>query len=86
MPQVIGIPKETYPDEKRVATVPEVVTKLIGLGFAVTVESGAGDAASFYDDAYAAAGAKIAASAAGALVERRHRLQGARPFEPQKSR
>ena len=61
MPQVIGIPKETYPDEKRVATSPEVVTKLIGLGFAVTVESGAGDAASFYDGAYAAAGAKIAA-------------------------
>ena len=64
MPQVIGIPKETYPDEKRVATSPEVVTKLIGLGFAVTIESGAGDAASFYDGAYAAAGAKIAATAA----------------------
>ena len=64
MPQVIGIPKETYPDEKRVATAPEVVTKLIGLGFAVMVESGAGDAASFYDGAYAAAGAKIAATAA----------------------
>ena len=59
MPQIIGIPKETYPGEKRVATAPEVVTKLVGLGFAVAVESGAGDGASFYDDAYAAAGAKI---------------------------
>ena len=64
MPQVIGVPKEIYPDEKRVATAPEVVSKLIGLGFGVMVESGAGDGASFYDDAYAAAGAKIVASAA----------------------
>ena len=59
MPSIIGIPKETYAGEKRVATAPEVVAKLIGLGFAVAVESGAGDGASFYDDAYAAAGAKI---------------------------
>ncbi|MDE2133477.1 MAG: Re/Si-specific NAD(P)(+) transhydrogenase subunit alpha [Alphaproteobacteria bacterium] len=64
MPQTIGIPKETYAGEKRVATAPEVVEKLIKLGFAVTVESGAGDGASFFDDAYAAAGAKIAKSAA----------------------
>ncbi len=63
MPQTIGIPKETYAGEKRVATAPEVVEKLIKLGFAVTVESGAGDGASFFDDAYAAAGAKIAKSA-----------------------
>ena len=64
MPQMIGIPKETYPGEKRVATAPEVVQKLIGLGFEVVVQSGAGDGASFYDDAFVAAGAKIAASAA----------------------
>ncbi len=64
MVMTIGIPKETYPGEKRVATVPEVVEKLIGLGFAVAVESGAGDGANFYDDAYAAAGAKIAPTAA----------------------
>ncbi|HEY0282334.1 MAG TPA: Re/Si-specific NAD(P)(+) transhydrogenase subunit alpha [Rhizomicrobium sp.] len=64
MPQTIGIPKETFAGEKRVATAPEVVSKLIKLGFAVIVESGAGDGASFYDDAFAAAGAKIANSAA----------------------
>ena len=64
MPQTIGIPKETFAGEKRVATAPEVVEKLIKLGFAVTVESGAGDGASFFDDAYAAAGAKLAGSAA----------------------
>jgi H+-translocating NAD(P) transhydrogenase subunit alpha len=64
MPQTIGIPKETFAGEKRVATAPEVVEKLIKLGFAVTVESGAGDGASFYDDAFVKAGAKIAGSAA----------------------
>ena len=42
MPQVIGIPRETYPEEKRVATVPEVVAKLIKLGFKVIVQAGAG--------------------------------------------
>jgi NAD(P) transhydrogenase subunit alpha len=59
MPQVIGVPKETASGEKRVATVPEVVEKLIKLGFQVAVESGAGDAANFSDDAYRAAGARI---------------------------
>ncbi|MDB5808106.1 MAG: Re/Si-specific transhydrogenase subunit alpha [Betaproteobacteria bacterium] len=64
MPQVIGVPKETAAGEKRVATVPEVVEKLIKLGFKVAVETGAGDAANFSDDAYRSAGAEIAADAA----------------------
>ncbi|KPK18961.1 MAG: NAD(P) transhydrogenase subunit alpha [Betaproteobacteria bacterium SG8_41] len=59
MPQVIGVPKETAADEKRVATVPEVVEKLIKLGFKVAVQSGAGDTANFSDDTYRAAGAEI---------------------------
>ncbi|HVL45886.1 MAG TPA: Re/Si-specific NAD(P)(+) transhydrogenase subunit alpha, partial [Acidovorax sp.] len=63
-PQRIGVPRETFPGEKRVATVPDVVEKLIKLGFAVTVESGAGDAANFSDDAYRAAGAQIVGDAA----------------------
>ena len=46
MALLIGVPKETADGEKRVATVPEVVEKLVKLGFAVAVESGAGDAAS----------------------------------------
>jgi len=64
MPQVIGVPRETAAGEKRVATVPEVVEKLIKLGFKVAVQSGAGDAANFSDDVYRAAGAEIAGDAA----------------------
>ena len=63
MPQVIGVPKEVAAGEKRVATVPDVVEKLIKLGFKVAVQSGAGDAANFSDDVYRAAGAEIVADA-----------------------
>src|SRR5512139_1145975 len=59
MALVIGIPAETAADEKRVATVPEVVEKLIKLGFAVAVQGGAGAAANCTDDAYRAAGAEV---------------------------
>src|SRR5487761_2552705 len=69
MPQVIGVPKETATGEKRVATVPEVVEKLIKLGFKVAVESGAGDAANCSDDSYGAAGAQIVDSAAKLWAE-----------------
>jgi H+-translocating NAD(P) transhydrogenase subunit alpha len=63
MPQVIGVPKETALDEKRVATVPEAVEKLIKLGFRVIVQSGAGDAANFGDDVYRSAGAEVVSDA-----------------------
>ncbi len=59
MPQLIAVPRESAAGEKRVATVPEVVEKLIKLGFRVAVQSGAGDAANFPDQAYRAAGAEI---------------------------
>ena len=63
-PQRIGVPREIFPGEKRVATVPDVVTKLTKLGFAVVVEQGAGDLADLSDQAYEQAGASIAPSAA----------------------
>ena len=63
MAQVIGVPKETFPGEKRVATVPEVVPKLAKLGFSVVVQAGAGAAANFDDDAYRAAGATVVPTA-----------------------
>jgi NAD(P) transhydrogenase subunit alpha len=61
---VIGIPAEIAAGEKRVATVPEVVEKLRKLGFSVLVQSGAGAGANCDDEAYRAAGAAIADSAA----------------------
>ncbi len=62
--QRIGVPREVFPGEKRVATVPEVVEKLIKLGFAVSVETGAGDAANFSDESYRAVGATVVPDAA----------------------
>ena len=69
MAQLIGVPKEIFTGEKRVATVPEVVEKLIKLGFSVSVESGAGDAANISDDAYRASGATVVESAAKLWAE-----------------
>jgi len=61
---MIGVPKEVFPGERRVATVPEVVEKLIKLGFTVQVEAGAGEAANVSDEDYRKAGAGIVDSAA----------------------
>ena len=59
MPLTIGVPKEIYPGERRVATVPEVVKKLMKLGFTVNIQSGAGAGAQFSDESYRLAGAAI---------------------------
>ena len=59
----LGIPKEVFEGECRVATTPDVVPHLAMLGFDVLVESGAGERASFSDDAYRDAGADIVADA-----------------------
>src|SRR5512140_3731210 len=63
MAQVIGVPRETFAGEQRVATVPEVIPKLAKLGFSVIVQSGAGEAANFDDETYRAAGAEVVSSA-----------------------
>ncbi len=55
----IGVPKESRPGEARVAATPKTVEQLIGLGYAVFVESGAGAAASYEDAAYQQAGADV---------------------------
>jgi NAD(P) transhydrogenase subunit alpha len=55
----IGVPRETAPGERRVALVPEIVGKLVPAGFDVLVERGAGEAASFPDEAYEEAGARL---------------------------
>jgi NAD(P) transhydrogenase subunit alpha len=55
----VGVPKETASGERRVALVPDGVARLTQAGFEVTVERGAGTAASFPDEAYAEAGASL---------------------------
>lgn len=55
----IGVPKETHPGERRVATVPEVAEKLIKLGFDVAIEKGAGEGAHFSDSDYQSVGCSI---------------------------
>jgi NAD(P) transhydrogenase subunit alpha len=55
----VAVIKETAPGERRVALVPEAVARLAPLGVEVLVETGAGAAAWFPDDAYAQAGATV---------------------------
>lgn len=61
----VGVPRETAPDEQRVALVPEVVSRLTGSGFDVMVERGAGAGASFADAGYEEAGATPAETVLG---------------------
>ncbi|MGC1306979.1 MAG: Re/Si-specific NAD(P)(+) transhydrogenase subunit alpha [Phormidesmis sp.] len=63
-PKKIGIPQEIGDGECRVAATPDTVKKLQKLGFEVWVEHDAGAAAKFSDEAYQAAGCKIASTAA----------------------
>ena len=64
----IAVLKEKRPDETRVAASPETVAKMVAMGLDVVVESGAGDASSFSDDAYTGAGAKIGKNAKAAAA------------------
>ena len=59
----IGVPREIHPQEKRVATTPQVAAQLQKLGFSVALEAGAGEEASFSDAAYREAGVEIVADA-----------------------
>ncbi|MBD1588363.1 Re/Si-specific NAD(P)(+) transhydrogenase subunit alpha [Pseudomonas typographi] len=59
----IGVPLETHPGETRVAATPETIKKLIGQGHRVTVERGAGVAASIPDAAFESAGASMGTAA-----------------------
>jgi NAD(P) transhydrogenase subunit alpha len=56
---IVGVPKESYPGERRVAIVPAVVPILAKAGFEVVVEVGAGEQAGYPDAAYVDKGAKI---------------------------
>jgi proton-translocating NAD(P)+ transhydrogenase subunit alpha len=63
----LAVLSETRPGERRVALVPDVVKRLVGSGWEVAVQSGAGTEAAFGDDAYREAGATVAPDATSAL-------------------
>src|SRR5262245_7944361 len=56
----VGIPKESWPGETRVALIPSAVPPLVKAGLEVVVEAGAGVAAGFPDEAFKAQGASLA--------------------------
>ena len=56
---IVGVPRETFPDERRVALVPAVLPLLTKKGVEVVIEAGAGEAAGYPDAAYAEAGARV---------------------------
>jgi proton-translocating NAD(P)+ transhydrogenase subunit alpha len=60
----VAVPRESAADERRVALVPESVSKLRDAGFELRVERGAGEAAGFHDDEYVSAGAELVDTAA----------------------
>ena len=60
----IGVPKEIFEGERRVATTPDVAGQLKKLGYDVAIEAGAGSAANFSDSAYESAGCEIVSTAA----------------------
>ncbi len=75
----LGIPKETAANETRVAASPDTVKRLVGLGFEVAVETGAGDGAHTPDSEFEAAGARIATSAKDAVGDADVVFKVARP-------
>ncbi|RFU18920.1 Re/Si-specific NAD(P)(+) transhydrogenase subunit alpha [Geodermatophilus marinus] len=60
---LIGVPRESHPGETRVAATPATARRLLGLGYEVVVETGAGGASSCPDEDYVAAGARIGSTA-----------------------
>jgi NAD(P) transhydrogenase subunit alpha len=66
---IVGVPRETYPGERRVALVPAVLANLAKAGLQVLVEPGAGAAAGYPDAEYSDKGAKIAANRAEVFAQ-----------------
>ena len=56
---LIAVAKEVRPGEKRVALVPDIISKLTKAGLQVVIESGAGESAQFSDDQFTQAGATV---------------------------
>ena len=65
---IIGVPKESYPGERRVALVPAVLPTLTKAGFEVHIQSGAGIEAGYPDSQYSEKGAKVVADRAAVFA------------------
>ncbi len=80
-PLKIGVPKEIYEGESRVAATPDTAQKLQKLGFDVLLEAGAGAGANFPDEAYEKAGCRIVANAGALWTEADIILKVRQPME-----
>jgi len=78
---LIGVPKEIYPGEARVALIPSGIQALLENGFEVVVQEGAGDAAHFSDEEYRTCGASIAPNAASLYEQADIILKVRQPLE-----
>src|ERR1700739_2480087 len=56
---IVGVPRESFPGERRVALVPAVIPNLAKAGLEVVLEAGAGASAGYPDAEYAVKGAKL---------------------------
>lgn len=56
---IVGVPKESFPGERRVALVPSVIPNLKKVGLDIVIEAGAGNAAGYPDSTYTEKGAKV---------------------------
>jgi NAD(P) transhydrogenase subunit alpha len=66
---IVGVPKESFPGERRVALVPAVIPGMAKAGMEVVVEAGAGVEAGFLDAEYAAKGAKLVPERAAVFAQ-----------------
>jgi NAD(P) transhydrogenase subunit alpha len=79
---ILGVPRETYPGENRVAMVPAVIGPLAKSGVSVWIERGAGEAAGYRDSDYEQKGARLASRDeifANAQIIAHVRVAGANP-------
>jgi H+-translocating NAD(P) transhydrogenase subunit alpha len=66
---IVGVPKESYPGERRVALVPGVIANLAKAGLEVVIETGAGEQAGYPDSLYTEKGSKVAPDRAGVFAQ-----------------
>ncbi len=66
---IVGVPREIFPGERRVALVPSVIPNLAKAGLEVVIEAGAGRAAGYPDAAYSEKSARILAERAAVFAE-----------------